>query len=207
MPHFRISALREVGGWDPFNVTEDADLGIRLARQGFAVRTLRSTTWEESPPDFGNWHRQRTRWLKGWMQTYLVHTRQPKRVHRELGTWRHLGLHMLMGAMLLSVLAYPWGLALVALSIADGRFFAAPVTNLEQWLWWSTALNLGLGFASAMLLGATAVWRRGWRWLAPWALAMPIYWLLISVAGYRALWQLVRQPYLWEKTHHTGGDS
>ena len=204
--HFRTAALRAAGAWDPFNVTEDADLGIRLARLGYTIGTLPSTTWEESPPDLGNWWRQRTRWLKGWMQTYLVHTRRPLRLYRELGAWRHLGLHVLMGAMLLSVLAYPFGLALLGLAIWNGRFLADPASDLERWLWWTSAANVGLGFATAMLLAALAARRRGWRWLAPWTLAMPLYWLFISAAGYRALWQLARQPYLWEKTRHTGGE-
>ncbi len=206
MPHFRTTILRVAGAWDPFNVTEDADLGIRLARLGYRVGTLPSTTWEESPPDIGNWWRQRTRWLKGWMQTYLVHTRSPLRLHREIGAWRHLGLHVLMGAMLLSVLAYPFGIALLGFAVWDGRFLADPASDLERWLWWTSAANLGLGFATAMLLAALAARRRGWHRLVPWALAMPLYWLFISAAGYRALWQLARQPYLWEKTRHTGGE-
>ena len=75
MPHFPRAVLDAVGGWDPYNVTEDADLGIRLARSGWHVGVLNSTTWEEAPPTFRIWKGQRTRWLKGWMQTYLVHMR------------------------------------------------------------------------------------------------------------------------------------
>jgi glycosyltransferase XagB len=74
--HFPRAVLDAVGGWDPYNVTEDADLGIRLARGGWHVGVLASTTWEEAPPTFRVWQGQRTRWLKGWMQTYLVHMRR-----------------------------------------------------------------------------------------------------------------------------------
>lgn len=204
--HFRADRLRQAGAWDPFNVTEDADLGIRLARLGWKVGTLPSTTWEEAPPDFGNWFRQRTRWLKGWMLTYLVHTRSLRRLGLQLGLARHIGLHVLMGGILLSVLAYPVGLGLLAVALANGRLLAAPETDIEWWLWWATAFNFGLGFASSMLLGALAAIRRGRSWLAPWALLMPIYWLLISAAGYRALWKLICDPYRWEKTRHGDGE-
>ena len=83
--HFPRATLISVGAWDPYNVTEDADLGIRLARQGYRTGVLGSTTWEEAPPVFGIWIKQRTRWLKGWMQTYLVHTRDLRRLNRDLG--------------------------------------------------------------------------------------------------------------------------
>lgn len=205
--HFKAAALREAGAWDPFNVTEDADLGIRLARRGLKVGTLASTTWEEAPPDLPNWLRQRTRWLKGWMVTYLVHTREPRQLGRDLGPRRHWGFHVLMGGMLLSVLAYPVGLALLGLAIHEGRLLAAPESDVERWLWWASAVNLGLGFASAITLGMVAVARRGRGHLARWAVLMPLYWLLISIAGYRALWQLVREPYRWEKTRHGDGEA
>src|SRR2546423_9133251 len=84
MPHFRTQALRDVGGWDPYNVTEDADLGIRLARFGFGATVIGSTTYEEAPARVRPWIRQRTRWFKGWMQTWLVHMRHPVRLARGL---------------------------------------------------------------------------------------------------------------------------
>jgi cellulose synthase/poly-beta-1,6-N-acetylglucosamine synthase-like glycosyltransferase len=116
--HFPRAVLDAVGGWDPFNVTEDADLGIRLARAGWHVGVLPSTTWEEAPPTFRVWLGQRTRWLKGWMQTYLVHMRAPRRLWRELGAKRFLGLQVLMGGLILSALVHPWFYVLVAL---EGR--------------------------------------------------------------------------------------
>ena len=78
--HFHTATLRKVGGWDPYNVTEDADLGMRLARFGYRADIIDSTTYEEAPADAGPWLRQRTRWFKGWMQTWLVHMRQPRRL-------------------------------------------------------------------------------------------------------------------------------
>ena len=91
--HFRVDRLKAVGGWDPYNVTEDADLGFRLARAGHRTKTIASTTWEEAPIRLESWIKQRTRWLKGWMQTYLVHTRNPRRACREFGWRGWLALH------------------------------------------------------------------------------------------------------------------
>lgn len=202
--HFRTELLRRIGAWDPYNVTEDADLGVRIARAGLTTATLGSTTWEEAPARLGNWMTQRTRWIKGWMQTYLVHTREPGRVLRELGLRAWVGLHVLMGGILLSVLVHPLCYLLLAFETVNGRLFAEPESAVQYWLWWVAVFNLGVGYASAMLVGALAVARRGRADLALHALLMPAYWLLISVAGYRALIQLVRAPYLWEKTEHGG---
>src|SRR5690606_32805623 len=74
--HFRLSALRELGGWDAFNVTEDADLGVRLARRRMRVDVLQSATREAAPTRLRPWLGQRTRWMKGWMQTFIVHNRE-----------------------------------------------------------------------------------------------------------------------------------
>ena len=200
--HFRADVLRRIGTWDPYNVTEDADLGFRIAREGFGTATLTCATWEEAPEQFGNWFRQRTRWLKGWMQTYLVHNREPRRLLRELGWKRWLGLHVLMGSILLSVLVHPWAYLLLIVDGANGRLFGEASSPLQQWLWWIAVMNLGLGYASAIMLGALAAVRKGRPGLAKHSLLTPLYWLLISCAGYRALFQLVRAPYLWEKTKH-----
>ena len=119
--HFPRATLISVGAWDPYNVTEDADLGIRLARQGYRTGVLGSTTWEEAPPIFGIWIKQRTRWLKGWMQTYLVHTRDLHRLNRDLGWRAAIGLHVLMGGLIVSALVHPLFYALLARPLAGGR--------------------------------------------------------------------------------------
>ena len=201
--HFPRAVLDHVGGWDPYNVTEDADLGIRLARFGFEVRILDSTTWEEAPPYFGTWLKQRTRWLKGWMQTYLVHMRQPRRLWRELRPAKFLGLQVLMGGLLLSALVHPWFYVLAAIDVARGFAFSAPGSLPGQALWWLGLVNLVAGYVTGVALGAAAAVRRGWLGLAAHAVLMPVYWLLISIAAYRALGQLVTAPYLWEKTSHS----
>lgn len=200
--HFRVDLLKEVGGWDPYNVTEDADLGFRLARAGYRTVTIPSTTWEEAPIGLVSWLRQRTRWLKGWMQTYLVHTRRRSRTRRGLGWWRWFGLHGMIGGMLLSALVDPICLGMIAWQTANGGLLQPAATTFERALVWIALLNLGLGYGAAMLAGAIAAWRRRWRWLSLEALLMPLYWLLVSLASYRALLQLFLSPHLWEKTTH-----
>ncbi|HEX5779565.1 MAG TPA: glycosyltransferase family 2 protein, partial [Xanthobacteraceae bacterium] len=105
--HFRTAILREVGGWDPYNVTEDADLGMRLARYGYRTGVVDSTTWEEAPVARGQWIGQRTRWFKGWAQTWIVHMRHPLRLWREMGAKGFLALQLLIGGALLSALVHP----------------------------------------------------------------------------------------------------
>lgn len=203
MPHFPRHLLEALGGWDPFNVTEDADLGIRLARRGWRVAVIGSTTWEEAPNRFGDWLRQRTRWLKGWMQTWLVHMRRPLHIIAELGERRFLSLQALLVGLVLSALIHPWFYVLIAVAAWQGRMLEFPETFLAQALWGLATLNLLVGYSVVMLLGIAAAYRRGHLSLVAHIVLLPVYWLAISLAAYRALYQLVRDPYRWEKTPHS----
>jgi cellulose synthase/poly-beta-1,6-N-acetylglucosamine synthase-like glycosyltransferase len=203
--HFPRATLIQAGAWDPFNVTEDADLGIRLSRLALQTRALDSTTWEEAPPGLGGWLKQRTRWLKGWMQTYIVHTRFPRRLNAELGLRAAFGLHVLMGGLVASALVHPLFYALLAYHWWTGQLFLPAESTTGALVWAVAWINLGLGYLVSIALGMVSVIRRRRFGLALHALAMPVYWLLISVAAYRAVWQLMRDPYLWEKTEHGMG--
>lgn len=200
--HFRMAALRAAGAWDPYNVTEDADLGIRLTRMGYRTANIDSTTWEEAPQDRRIWLGQRTRWLKGWLQTWLVHMRQPLRLLRDLGLWQFAGLQLVMGGVLLSALIYPVALLLALWTLYTGELWGLLQSETNQLLWQAGMLNLVAGMMAPAMVAAVAVVRRRRAWLLPWIALMPVYWLAISIAGYRALVELVRRPFHWEKTRH-----
>jgi cellulose synthase/poly-beta-1,6-N-acetylglucosamine synthase-like glycosyltransferase len=200
--HFRVSALRWLAAWDPHNVTEDADLGMRLARNGYRCRVLDSTTYEEAPVLFGSWLRQRTRWLKGFMQTWLVHMRAPRLLRRELGWRGFIAFQVMLGGTVLSSLVHPWFYVLAAFEVSRGGFLATP-ESLLGWPFWLIAwFSLVAGYLAAMGLGLLAVQRRGYGALVKQVPLMPIYWLLISLAAYRALWQYMTARFKWEKTEH-----
>jgi hypothetical protein len=139
------------------------------------------------------------------MQTYLVHTRQPGRLNAELGLRAAFGLHVLMGGLIASALVHPLFYALLAYHWLSGQLLLPAETTAGAVLWTIAWINLGLGYLVSIGLGAVSVCRRGRPGLALHALMMPIYWLLISAAAYRAAYQLVRDPYLWEKTEHGAG--
>ena len=200
--HFRRDILEEVGGWDPHNVTEDADLGFRLARRGYHVASLNSQTLEEACERLPQWLGQRTRWLKGWIQTYFVHMRQPLRALHELGPLGFAALNILIGGMVLSALVHPLFVALIGAKLVSGALAADPASLGGWWLAALNVWNLTIGYAAAMLLawiGLGIAGRRGLRRALVW---MPFYWLLISLAAYRALWDYARRPFHWEKTEH-----
>jgi len=187
--------------WDPFNVTEDADLGTRLARSGYHCQVLSSTTFEEAPVKFASWLRQRTRWIKGYMQTWLVHMRQPAKLWRELGPAGFLGFQVMVGGTVLTALVHPWFYALAAFDLANNAFLARPaLLGLPFWL--IASLSLGAGYLASMAVGLLAVKRRGARHLFKQVPLMPLYWLLISGAAYRAIWQFMTDRFAWEKTEH-----
>jgi glycosyltransferase XagB len=200
--HFPVRVLRKLGGWDAYNVTEDADLGLRLARHGYRARMLVARTYEEAPVRFGSWLKQRTRWLKGWMQTYIVHSRRPLLDVQMLGPWRWLGMHAHFAGIILSCLLYPFSIGLLCLQVYRGQVFQTDGTWIEQALLLAALVSLFTGHGIAILhAGVSAIGRRRWSLLLQLP-TMPIYWLLISLAAYRALFQLAYQPFLWEKTTH-----
>jgi len=193
---FCTEKLRELGGWDPYNVTEDADLGLRIARRGYQVGVIDSTTFEEANGQFGNWLRQRSRWMKGYIQTWLVHTRHGPRENRAFGWRDFLTTHLLMGGAALSALLTPalWGVFLLTL-VAPGAALPDKIVALNT-------RALTIGNALLVLLALLAPLKRGWFGLAPAAALMPLYWWMNSLAAYKALWQLITRPHFWEKTEH-----
>jgi glycosyltransferase XagB len=197
--HFRTEALRKVGGWDPYNVTEDADLGIRLHRLGFRSAAISAATYEEAPARFRSWLRQRTRWYKGWMQTWLVHMRRPGRLMRDLRPAGAIAVQLFLACNVLAALVHPLFALAVVYALAAGEPLAT-VTGLHSWpIFAATFL---CGYASTIPLDLIGLKRR--RLLRhAWALALtPFYWLLLSLAAWRALFQLVHDPQRWEKTEH-----
>lgn len=198
--HFRADALRELGGWDPFNVTEDADLGVRAAARGYRVGIIESTTYEEANSRLGNWIRQRSRWVKGYMQTALVHARHPVKLVRRVGLKQALGFGMLVAGTPLTFLMSPilWGLWTYWIFTRSEIFAAAfPAVTL-----YISMFNLLIGNMLTIYLGMLAIFKRRQFRLVLAALLNPVYWLLHSVAAYKALGQLVTRPFYWEKTEH-----
>jgi len=200
--HFRMNALRDLGAWDAFNVTEDADLGMRIYRAGYRCKVLDSTTWEEAACQPGNWLRQRTRWLKGWMQTYAVHMRKPERLRGELGATGFWAFQGLFAAVVIATLAHPLFYILLAYDAAHGGFMRQAESLLGLHFWVIATFNLVAGYGAAIVLGVVSLRARGVADLLPQILLIPVYWLCISVAAYRALYQLIANPFYWEKTQH-----
>ncbi|MGI9401042.1 MAG: glycosyltransferase family 2 protein [Rhizobiaceae bacterium] len=200
--HFRTSALKSAGGWDPYNVTEDADLGIRLSRMGYKCGTITRPTWEEAPPLLGIWTKQRTRWLKGWIQTLLVHTRNPVRTGRNLGWRANMYFHLLLTSIVISTLIHP-------IFLAQAGYYLATVSDLQRpdayqlGLLGLSMFNLAGGYTTHGFLAYGVIKRHKSARSSPKLLLfLPIYWLLISFAGWRAVWHMFTRPFDWEKTTH-----
>lgn len=198
--HFRTSALIELGGWDPYNVTEDADLGIRASALGYRVGVINSTTMEEANTSIPNFVRQRSRWIKGYMQTTLVHARQPVALIRQIGLRRFLSFVLLIAGTPATFLG------VIPFYVVTVFTIFLPVDTLGQlfpvWLLWLTLLNFVVGNVIMIYLSMMGPYKRGTFHLVLWALLNPLYWLLHSIAAYKGLWQLITKPHYWEKTEH-----
>jgi hypothetical protein len=197
--HFRTKALRDLGGWDPYNVTEDADLGIRIARKKLRTSMLNSYTYEEANTKWWNWIRQRSRWIKGYIQTYLVHMRHPRELRADLG-WRKFALFQLtLGSSVFVVLINPilWLTAALAILIPGVFPFL-----LFYPLAYVCLFNLVIGNAFFIITQVIAAVKEREYSLIPFALLVPIYWALMSIAAWKGAIQLLTKPFYWEKTQH-----
>lgn len=215
--HFKTDVLKLTGAWDPFNVTEDADLGIRLFKQNHFTAVIASRTWEEAPVRLGTWIKQRSRWIKGYMQTWLVHMRNPFRLYRELGLKGFLGFQAMLFGTFFLPLANPvlWIMMIIWFATK-----AAWISQLFPGPMYYAALLLLVGGNSFFIYSAVV----GMYWtvndvithqdarstraeplsyeVLKSAAGIPLYWILLSLASYRALWQLIFKPNHWEKTAH-----
>jgi glycosyltransferase XagB len=201
MPHFRTDTLRAIGGWDAWNVTEDADLGLRLARCGYRVETFNSRTYEEAPNEIAPFLRQRVRWMKGWMQTAFVHLRDPAALARNLRPLAFVNVLTTFVSGVLSPLLWPYFFVGLIVDAIDGALFSP--TNPIEFVVDVFALTLAVAGLAAMIWPALLGMRRqrlGRLW--PLLFLLPAWHVMLSIAAWRAVIDLWRNPHRWAKTTH-----
>jgi len=198
--HFKTQVLRDLGAWDPYNVTEDADLGVRLTQEGHRVGIVNSTTFEEANGVLSSWIKQRSRWVKGYMQTYLVHMRHPIALYRSLGHSGFWGFQFFIGGPPLTMLINPLLWVIFALTLVF------PIEDFSEIMpgpiIYMSLFNLLVANLMYVYFGIVAAFKRRYYDLVPYGLLQPAYWVLHSIAAYKAAWQLVFAPHYWEKTQH-----
>jgi cellulose synthase/poly-beta-1,6-N-acetylglucosamine synthase-like glycosyltransferase len=197
--HFVTERLRDLGAWDPYNVTEDADLGIRLHKAGFRTAMVDSTTLEEANSDLKNWIRQRSRWIKGYIQTYLVHMRNPMLLMKQAGFKGFVSFQLLVGGTFIFLLnPIFWALTTIFFITQAGFIQAIFPTSI----FYLAAFMLFVGNFVFLYLNVAGSIQRGLFGLAKYALISPLYWGLMSVAAWKGFIQLITHPFYWEKTTH-----
>jgi cellulose synthase/poly-beta-1,6-N-acetylglucosamine synthase-like glycosyltransferase len=201
--HFRIELLRKIGAWDAFNVTEDCDLGLRLSHYKLKTVVLDSTTYEEANSQVRNWIRQRSRWIKGYMQTYLVYMRNPSRYLHPQHWNEFLSLQLIVGGKTAVLFINPLMWLLLVVYVLGHHF----VGEIYHTLFPTPVLYMGTAclifgnffYIYTHLFGCL---KRNRYSLLKWTLLIPLYWLLTSMAGCVALLQLIFKTNYWEKTQH-----
>jgi len=196
---FRRAILEELGGWDAHNVTEDADLGLRLARHGYRTELMDTVTMEEANCRGWPWIKQRSRWLKGYAITYAVHMRDPVLLWRQLGTWRFAGVQVLYLGTLVQFLLAPilWSFWLMAFGLGH------PITEaLPGWALTGVALVFLVSEVAGLAINLSALRLARHRFLRVWALTLHAYFPLAAVAAWKGCWELLVSPFYWDKTTH-----
>jgi cellulose synthase/poly-beta-1,6-N-acetylglucosamine synthase-like glycosyltransferase len=197
--HFITERLRDLGAWDPYNVTEDADLGIRLHKAGFRTAMVDSTTLEEANSDLRNWIRQRSRWIKGYLQTYLVHMRNPAKLLKQSGFKGFVSFQLLVGGTFIFLLNPIFWALTTLFFITQAGFIQALFPTFVFYL---AASMLFVGNFVFLYLNVAGSIQRGLYGLAKYALLTPLYWGLMSIAAWKGAIQLISNPFYWEKTTH-----
>lgn len=198
--HLRRDILRQIGAWDPFNVTEDADLGLRIASHGYRTAVIDSFTLEEANSDVINWIRQRSRWYKGYLQTWLVHIRQPLKLYRTLGLRSFIRFTLVLaGTPIIAVLN------LLFWFITVLWFLGQPAVVGEVFpvfIYFPALIAMVIGNFTVMYMNMVALREDDRSDLLLAALSVPLFWVMMSVAAAKGCYQMIRQPSFWEKTFH-----
>lgn len=201
--HFKVADINKLKGWDSFNVTEDADLGMRLVKKGYSTAIVDSDTHEEANSDFKNWFWQRTRWIKGYMQTYLVHMRNP---HHFIQNWKDphvLTFQLIVGGKIMSMFINPFMWAITIsyflfrpiIGPTIESFYPAPVLYMALF-------SLVIGNFLYMYYYMIGCAKRDYDDIIKYAFLVPFYWLAMSAAAWVAFYLLIRKPHHWSKTKH-----
>ncbi|WP_396918837.1 glycosyltransferase [Mycolicibacterium sp.] len=198
--HLRRDILRKIGAWDPFNVTEDADLGLRIASNGYRTAVIDSLTLEEANSDVINWIRQRSRWYKGYLQTWLVHIREPLKLYRTLGLRSFIRFTLVLaGTPIIAVLN------LLFWFITVLWFLGQPAVVGEVFpvlIYFPALIAMVIGNFTVMYMNMVALREDDRSDLLLAALSVPLFWVMMSVAAAKGCYQMIRQPSFWEKTFH-----
>ncbi len=196
---FRRTALERLGGWDAHNVTEDADLGLRLARYGLTTEILDTVTDEEANCRTVPWIKQRSRWIKGYIMTWAVHHRDPAMLWRQLGPWRFFGVQLLFVGTLMQVLLAPlmWSYWIVPFGLPH------PIAAAMPGPVWGIMFTLFMtSEALGIVLGIVALRRTRHTFSRWWVPTLHLYFPLAAIASYKAAWEAVVRPFFWDKTKH-----
>lgn len=196
---FKRDTLEKLGRWDAHNVTEDADLGVRLARHGYVTELIPTVTYEEANCRPWRWVRQRSRWLKGFMITYVVHMKDPVQLVHDVGLWRFFGLQLVFLTAISQFILAPvlWSFWIVIFG------FHHPVQDmLGDVMFTSVGLLFFMTELLALAMGVVAVSGKQHRHLLKWVVTMPIYFMLGTLAAYKAIYEMIATPFYWDKTDH-----
>lgn len=198
--HFKTAYLRKVGGWDPYTGTEDADIGTRMRRMGYRVAVISSTTYEEANSELINWFRQRSRWITGYMKTYLVAMRQPVKFYKQIGFKSFINFQLFVGGNTFVYLAnLPLWIFFIASFFMTHEYLASLYPSI---IWHISFFNFIVGNALFLFSNLIGVLRHRLYHLIPFVPLMLLYWLLMSFAGYYAIYEIIVRPGYWYKTNH-----
>ncbi|MFV8053746.1 glycosyltransferase [Mycobacterium sp. 48b] len=198
--HLRRDILRRIGAWDPFNVTEDADLGLRIASHGYHTAVIDSYTLEEANSDVINWIRQRSRWYKGYLQTWLVHTREPVKLYRTLGLRSFIRFNLVLaGTPIIAVLNLLFWFITVLWFLGQPAVVGSVFPPL---IYFPALIAMIIGNFTVMYMNMIALREDDRSDLLLAALSVPLFWLMMSIAAAKGAYQMIRQPSFWEKTFH-----
>lgn len=201
--HFRTRDLIALDGWDSFNVTEDCDLGMRLVKNGYRTAILDSTTLEEANSDLVNWFWQRSRWIKGYMQSYLVHMRDPQAFVNSWMQPHAITFQLIVGGKILSMLVNPMMWTITVCYFVFRPYIGGLIDSFfPPIIFYMAIFSLVFGNFLYLYYYMIGCAKRNHEDLIKYAFFVPLYWLAMSLAAYMAFYKLITAPHHWSKTKH-----
>jgi cellulose synthase/poly-beta-1,6-N-acetylglucosamine synthase-like glycosyltransferase len=193
--HYDLEVLKSMGGHDAYNITEDAALGVHFALENKKIKTINSVTEELAVDELWTWIKQRTRWNLGHLITYVVFSRNFNENFKKLGAVRYLNLVLVLLGNFIVPFITP---LLFTIFILDFFGYGAGETFIKNLPYITLIGNYLLIVISHAL--ASIMLQRGKNLIL--CLLQPFYYLLHSVASWRALYKFFTAPTVWEKTNH-----
>lgn len=179
--HFKVKELKKIGFWDSYNVTEDAELSIRIYSNNYKIKMLDSLTLEESPIEMIAFIKQRSRWIKGFLQTFFCYVCNYQ--------YKKFNIYQVI-FIIINLLFFALSLFLGPILIVLSFFLDIALLKYNLYIFFIYHAIAGLIVSKNNIFNFKYI-----------IFSIP-YYFLHMFAFILAIYDLIKRPFHWRKTEH-----